>query len=409
VHARQGSGNRWLRLIGVFLAALAAAAPCPGQCQYEVTVIEGPQCAFGPASMYACSLNDQGHIVGFFKCPTGYAEPFLWTPETGLIELPLPPDSYEAAAEDINEAGQIVGTATIASVGFRAFVYDKGQFTMLPPVIPDAGWCKGFGINNDATVVGYRSITEEVNPYNGYIWSAEDGFTDLGVMEGPHSSAVDISEDGVVVGWTGLMAATEEVFLREEGEVRLLGPIPGGVSSAPGDLNNREQVAGAGIIQVGLPRENRWRAFLWDRGCWTLIEPLPGHDRNTARALNDLSQVVGQSGEAERGFLWQKGVTCNLDELALLDPSCVIERAKAINNAGQIVADGYDWDYGDVSFLLAPIDRPAGDIDADCQVDVADLLFLLREWGKTDSLADINGDGIVNVADLLILLGDWGA
>ena len=212
------------------LAGLAVVAPCPGQCQYEVTVIEGPRsAALGQASMYSSNLNEQGHVVGFFRYTTGYSKPFLWTEQTGLVELPLPPDSYEAAAGDINEAGQIVGSMTIAGVGYRGFLYDNGEFTTLPPVIPDAGWSSASAINNDGTVVGYRSVGEEVNPYNAYIWSAEESFTDLGLMA-PYSRAIDISEDGVVVGWTGSPLADEQVFLWEQGQVHLLGPIPGGVT-----------------------------------------------------------------------------------------------------------------------------------------------------------------------------------
>jgi len=62
-----------------------------------------------------------------------------------------------------------------------------------------------------------------------------------------------------------------------------------------------------------------------------------------------------------------------------------------------------------VTFLLTPIDRPTADITGDCTVDAADLLFLLGDWGETDSPADINADGLVNVRDLLTLLGQWGS
>jgi hypothetical protein len=87
----------------------------------------------------------------------------------------------------------------------------------------------------------------------------------------------------------------------------------------------------------------------------------------------------------------------------------LIERTKAINDAGQIVGEGHDPQNHTITFLLTPIDRPKGDIDGDCDVGVSDLLYLLADWGKPNSPADINGDGIVNVFDLLILLGDWGS
>jgi hypothetical protein len=48
-----------------------------------------------------------------------------------------------------------------------------------------------------------------------------------------------------------------------------------------------------------------------------------------------------------------------------------------------------------------------GDVDADGDVDSADLLILLAAWGNTEGPEDVNGDGIVNTEDLLILLGNW--
>jgi len=413
MHGRQRNRARQSVRALALLLCLFAGAESAAQCRYEVTVIEGPQCAYGQASMYAGRLNDQGHIVGFFKCPTGYAEPFLWTPETGLIELPLPPDSYEASAEDINEAGKIVGTATIAGVGSCGFLYDDGEFTMLPPVIPDAGWSTALAINNHSQVVGYRSIGDEVNPWNAYIWSAEEYFLDLGLMDRPFTYATDISDTGIVVGWRGNQVPGEqEGFRWQNGELTFLGPIPGGISSMPHSVNNRGHIVGNSATEVARSGGLRGLGFIWRNGLWTILQPVPGYEESGASGINDLSQVVGSSGPIGPGdnhaTLWQNRVPYELDELAELAPGFTIERSKAINNAGQILGDGSDPEWHDVTFLLTPADRPKGDITGDCEVGAADLLFLLGDWGKTDSPADINDDGVVNVADLLILLGDWG-
>ena len=48
------------------------------------------------------------------------------------------------------------------------------------------------------------------------------------------------------------------------------------------------------------------------------------------------------------------------------------------------------------------------DMTGDYQVNVSDVLFMLGEWGQTDSPADINQDGVVDVNDLLILIAAWG-
>ena len=50
-----------------------------------------------------------------------------------------------------------------------------------------------------------------------------------------------------------------------------------------------------------------------------------------------------------------------------------------------------------------------GDINETEQVDVADLLFLLSEWGVCECCpSDIAPDGIVGINDLLVLLSVWG-
>ena len=55
-----------------------------------------------------------------------------------------------------------------------------------------------------------------------------------------------------------------------------------------------------------------------------------------------------------------------------------------------------------------PLECPA-DVNADQQVDVSDLLFVISDWGSSESAADINNDGIVDVTDLLAVISSWGS
>ena len=50
-----------------------------------------------------------------------------------------------------------------------------------------------------------------------------------------------------------------------------------------------------------------------------------------------------------------------------------------------------------------------GDINADGNVNVSDLLAIIAAWGTDDASADIDGDGIVAVSDLLLAIGNWGS
>ena len=51
----------------------------------------------------------------------------------------------------------------------------------------------------------------------------------------------------------------------------------------------------------------------------------------------------------------------------------------------------------------------AEDFDGDGTVGVNDLLFVVGQWGLTDSEADLDGNGIVDTPDLLAVIAAWGA
>ncbi len=50
----------------------------------------------------------------------------------------------------------------------------------------------------------------------------------------------------------------------------------------------------------------------------------------------------------------------------------------------------------------------AGDATADNQVDVADLIAVIVNWGGSDPDADVNDDGVVDVGDLIAVIQHWG-
>lgn len=65
-------------------------------------------------------------------------------------------------------------------------------------------------------------------------------------------------------------------------------------------------------------------------------------------------------------------------------------------------------DLGDVQIFLSPSACP-GDLNGDGQINTADVVFMLGEFGCSDSCnTDINGDEVVNTADIVALLGYFG-
>jgi glucose/arabinose dehydrogenase len=69
-------------------------------------------------------------------------------------------------------------------------------------------------------------------------------------------------------------------------------------------------------------------------------------------------------------------------------------------------ATGTPFEDTGVVLRIAP---KLGDLDADGNVGINDLLTLLADWGQGDVAADLDMDGTVGISDLLLLLANWGA
>ncbi len=374
---------------------------------YDYHILDYPiNCGLGDTITAGISLNSNGTVVGYYKCPLAdYYNAFRWSQQTGFVTLQLPPGVVSAIPEDINDAGVIVGTY-IGPYGERGFVYQNGQYTELPPLQGPYSWASA--LNNSGTVVGARDIRETTAPYNAFVWSAAEGFTDLGIMIGPDSFAEDINAQGWVTGWTGTGTTISDTFLWHDGQFNFLGPIPGGFTSEPFAISDNGIIVGSGRIPMKGAPVGASRAFLWKNGTFTMLGTLPGQTRSRAFGVHPRGwQVVGDSRPVDHGFIWQNGVMTNLNDIVQPPPGFTIRAAGAVNRDGLIIANASTPGTGVVGILLTPAGQPPGDIDIDCRVGVTDLLIVLADWNQADSPADLDGDGVVGLGDLLIVLENW--
>lgn len=403
--------------------ALAAAWPllaqpvgrAPGQCQYELVTLQYPiACGVGTVITDGLSINEQGAVVGSYKCPLSkYFQGYLWTPEGGFVGLQPPPGTLEVIPTDINDLGVICGTMIDAQLGYRGFVYEDGQWTILPPVVEDSGWSSAAAISNAGVVVGQRSITGDVSPQNAFTWSRTGGFQDLGIPFGLNSGAKNLNDRGQVIGWTGTLG--DDAVLWDDQKLTLLDHIPGGFTSTANGINNDGTIAGGGRLIDPVSGESVAQAHFWQQGVWGFLGAIPGYMHSGARAINDVAQIVGSCTSGDnpsdrRAFIWQYGTMFDLNLLIDSPRVSRLERPWAVNNAGQMVILG-ESPATNVAFVLTPM-KVIGDVDIDCTVGVRDLLMLLAHWGQCPSsptcIGDLDDDSMVNQHDLALILDNWG-
>jgi probable HAF family extracellular repeat protein len=193
-------------------------------------------------------------------------------------------------AYEINNSGQVVGSADTASGYTHAFLYGNGQMTDLGTLGGHESLPKG--INDKGQVVGVSDTID--GQHHAFLYS-NGQMTDLGnVVGSDFSIANGINDNGQVAGFNG-----QHAFLYSNGQVIDLGELGGGTSLAWG-INNNGQVVGNGVV-MGLPNIDLSidHAFLYSNGQMTdlntLVAPNSGLTITYATGIND-SGLIAATG-----------------------------------------------------------------------------------------------------------------
>lgn len=271
----------------------------------------------------ALDINDTGEAVGYAEAPLDMPVYSRTSPAvrftSGLPEILGTVSGPEGSATAINNRGQIVGTGFHDNLLFESFAWENGSIRRLPTDPPFFGPSQATAINQQGQIVGWESpspgVTDEGPTAVTWINSAARSLTAHGIVT---SKALSINGDGIAVGWIGP-------------------PV--------------------GRFQEPM---TKFPVF-WDTVHGTEPTPLAPGVQGMATAVNGQGLAVGNSAS---GFalLFAAGQAFRLQNLLVNAPGWTITRAQDINDAGQILAQGYTNRQGG-SVMLTPVParyRPAG-------------------------------------------------
>jgi probable HAF family extracellular repeat protein len=138
-----------------------------------------------------------------------------------------------------------------------------------------------------------------------------------------------------------------------------LGTLAGAAESGARGINASGQVVG-----LSFTSGSTTTGTLWQGGKAIALSPVGGIGNSTELGINDAGAVVGWSASAPgtttplHATLWEDGNALDLNTLVGLSNLFTLTQAVAINNNGQIAADGIDSSGRSLVFLLNPTPVP---------------------------------------------------
>jgi probable HAF family extracellular repeat protein len=183
------------------------------------------------------------------------------------------------SATDINDSGEIIGTATSSAGGSYAFQYSAGTLTNLTAAT-GGGMQSATAINAAGQIAG-NNATHAVLYSGGTL-------SDLGTLGGTTSYARGISPSGQVVGTAATSGnASNQAFLYSGGSMQAVGTFSGTEQSTAVGINSSGLVVGF----VYDPSSSFQGPFYYSNG--TLYDPGEQGFGGGALAVNAAGQMTG--------------------------------------------------------------------------------------------------------------------
>jgi len=250
-------------------------------------------------------ISDTGIVVGNATSPDLDRWSFhavRWERDGSVVDLGL--SDVDSGAEAVNNAGTTVGWTYLPDTSVRAVRWDRDGTTTYLDQLPGTTSSYAFDINDRGEIVGTAYAPDRTRAVR---WDAAGRVTELGVLPGGRSSVAQaVSEDGTVVGNSTVDDQHESysaVRWNPDGTMTDLGAqLPGERSVAHG-INDAGTIIGESGVDTLDSYAVRWDAS----GNVVELPPLAGGTAGTALAINDSGTIAGWSDKNEvwfRAVLW---------------------------------------------------------------------------------------------------------
>jgi uncharacterized membrane protein len=261
-------------------------------------------------------------FVGEGTDPEGLVRPLLW--RRGAVTVLDSPGGSEATTLDVNRRGVVLAVSQFDRP--RPYLWINGR--VVPLAVPAGAQSTiGYAINDAGIIVGSATVAGVTH---GIAWSlrAPQRYRDLGVADGA-LFLNDVTEAGVIVGITQVPDSDTSRALR--------GTVEKGLSALPGvdPAQNSQASRAAGRYVVGGGQvlgaaSDPGGAVLWDGDVATALPPTMG-----ALAVNSKGLVAGYINDdgKYRVATWAAGTTWTLPNLSDFAPL-------GNSSAGDVMEDG---------------------------------------------------------------------
>lgn len=290
--------------------------------------------------LLADAVNDRGDIAG-----EGPGSETLWMrwADGSWEQMQFPVAFQWGTVQAMNAGGEVAGVLSHSSTSMSAYTWSSAGGAT---IIHTACLATPFGISSTGAVVG---IVREscTGPIEGFLWTRDGGYRNLGVQGGTRYSALDVNAALQVVGTVTVTGGTRALVL----DAALTPTMPANPFGASITTANGINDAGS-VVGSARTTSNLERAVLWSaQGTPTVLESLAGNTvASRIAASGDIGGYGRDASGVFRALYWR-----------MLSPTALVSQASTYVSA---LADAGTIRAGEANALTVSLDAAAASFDA---------------------------------------------